>query len=178
MKPTLDGSIALATLLYHDVTDCTDTPYIEHLLWVMRALPEDVTDDDRQLAVLHDVIEGCQLRLALLMRIHGGSGSHNVIGFIEYFRRAGYSEYVIDGLMLLTRPMWSMSYVAYIRNIIDSGHRGAMLVKYWANRHNSDPERLTRVLPEHHRRAAGIASRARRSAALLATALGCPEPIV
>jgi hypothetical protein len=177
LNPTLNESIALATLLYDGVSDCTDTPHIEHLLWVMRALPNDVIDADRHLAILHDVIDGCQPRLALLMQTRGIAEPRNVVAYIEYFRVAGYSDYVVDGLILLTRSMWAMGYLNYIRNIIASGHRGAMLVKYWANRHDSDPARLARVRPDYQRQATGLASRARRSTAMLVTALGLSEPI-
>lgn len=177
MSPTLDETITLATRLYDGVYDCTDTPYIEHLLWVMRALPDDVTDEDRHLAMLHDVIETCPSRLALLMQTRGITVEpQNTIAYLDYFRRVGYSNYVVDGLMLLTRSMWSMGHVKYVRNIVASDHRGAMLVKYWVDRHNSDPARLARVRPEQQRLATGLASRARRSATILAVALGL-EPI-
>ena len=177
MSPTLHDSMALARRLFDGVLDCTDTPYIEHLLWVMRALPDDVTDEDRHLAMLQDAIESCQSRLALLMQANGITFEpRNTIAYLDYFRRLGYSNYVVDGLLLLTRSMWSMGHVKYVQNLVTSNHRGAMLVKYWTDRHNSDPERLARVRPEQQRFAAGLASRARRSAAILAMALGL-EPI-
>jgi len=138
----------------------------------MRALPDDATEDDRHLAVLHDTIEDCRPRLAVLMRESGISEPQTTVAYLEYFRRVGYSDYVVTGLMLLTREMWSLSYSQYIHNIIASGHRGAMLVKYFDNAHNSDPDRLANLLPEHRPRAVALRSRYQRSLRLLTAALG------
>ena len=100
-------------------------------MWVMRALPADASDEDRHLALLHDVVEDCRKRLAILMvQMQMEFDPANPVVYLDFFRRRGYSSYVVEGLMLLTRDMWSGSYMSYIRNIIASGHHGAMWIKY------------------------------------------------
>lgn len=170
--PTLAETIALATALHAGVTDRCGVPYIEHPLWVMQALPADATEDDRHLAVLHDVVEDCRERLAALMAQMGVQfDAANPMAYLEFFRRRGYSHYVVEGLMLLTRDMWVGTYSKYIQNIIDSGHYGAMLVKYYDNCHNGDPERLAQLLPEFQFQVPGLTNRYQRSKCLLATVL-------
>jgi hypothetical protein len=172
--PTLDDTIALARQLHEGVVDLTGTPYIEHPLWVMHALPDDATDDDRHLAMLHDVIEDCRARLAVLMEAMPMTfDPANPMGYLDFFRRRGYSSYVVEGLMLLTRDMWhGLAYRAYIQNIIQSGHHGAILVKYMDTRHNGDEARLAQILPEHQHRVASLRRRYQPSNQALATALG------
>jgi len=172
--PTLDETIALVTDLYDGVVDLNDVPYIEHVLWVMRALPKDATEDDRHLAVLHDAIELCRPRLAKLMEAMNMQFDHaSPMAYLRFFHQRGYSQYVIDGLMLLTREMWSgWSYMNYITNIIDSGHRGAMLVKYFDNVYNSEPDRLANALPAYQAWVPSLQVRYQRSKQALSTALG------
>jgi hypothetical protein len=140
----------------------------------MQALPPDVCEDDRHLALLHDAIEDCRPRIIMMMQSMGlVFDPGNPMACLEFFRNRHYSNYVVSGLMLLTRDMWSgWTYLSYIRNIITSGHHGAMLVKYFDNCHNSDPDRLARVLPQHAKSVPGLMRRYQRSKALLAAALG------
>lgn len=175
--PTLDETIALASELHAGQDDLTGEPYINHPLAVMLALPPEATDDDRHLALLHDTIEDSHARIIAMMQAKGlAFDPSSPMTCLEFFRSRHYSNYVIEGLMLLTRDMWSgWTYLSYIRNIIASGHHGAMLVKYFDNCHNSDPDRLARVLPKHVRSVPGLVRRYQRSKALLAAALGRVE---
>ena len=102
-------------------------------------------------------------------------GEHDLEGLLEFYRHRGYSEYFISGLRLLTREFWStMSYIGYIRQIAASGHRGAILVKFHDNRHNSDEERIGGVLPCYRSRVAALQQRYARSKRILMSVLEVP----
>lgn len=156
--PTLDESIELAKRLH------AGESFIEHALCVLRALPDDVVEDDRHLAMLHDAVQDCPIQLATLMTaMQSTFDPANPVAYLDFFRRRGYSNYVVQGLMLLTQDMWKGSHMRYIRNIIEAEHRGAMLVKY--NCHNCD---LQHGLPDQSQ--ASI-NRHQRSMQALAAAL-------
>ena len=61
---TLHQTLALAHDMHAGVNDWTGVPYITHPIWVMLRLPEICSEDDQHIALLHDVIEDCQTRLA------------------------------------------------------------------------------------------------------------------
>lgn len=181
--PTIADTLTLATLLHDGVNDCTGTPYIAHPTWVMNALPFDAIEDDRHLALLHDTLEDCKARLSELLCLEHqrAVAPTDLEGLLEFYVHRGYSSYVIDGMRLLTRDFWhGMTYLHYVRQIAGSGHRGAMWVKYRDNCHNSDQERIDRVLPEFRQRVMSIQSRYERSKRILRRALGTEidDPLV
>ena len=91
--PTLDETIALASELHADQYDLTGEPYINHPLGVMHALPDDATDDDRHLALLHDTIEHSRDQIIIMMQAMGPvSDPGNPMVCLEYFRSRHYSN--------------------------------------------------------------------------------------
>lgn len=168
--PSLSETIELARHLHEGVLDATGVSYIEHPFWVMNALPAYATDDDRQLAVLHDTLEDCKQRLSVLIaeEMHMEVALTDPAPFLKFYQHRGYSPYVVDGMRLLTRDFWfHLSYIGWIQEIAASGHRGAILVKYTDNCHHSDPERVERVLPDQRDRVLGLQRRYGRSKAIL-----------
>lgn len=166
--PNLTETLQLATLLHDGVTDCTGQSYIEHPLWVMNQLPPHVPMDFRYLALLHDTIEDCQERLRELIGHEMQMSVSDLEAYLAFFRHRGYTEYLIDGLRLITRDFWpNLTYLDYIRQIAASGHLGTICVKMIDNQHNSNPERITRVLPEFRERVVGTQTRYARSLDIL-----------
>jgi hypothetical protein len=97
----------------------------------------------------------------------------NVEELFSFLGTRGYSGYLLQGLRLLTRDMWpGLTYINYVRNIVASGHRGAMWVKYMDNRQNTDPVRTARLPEEEQKRAAEMRGRYERSMAILKAGLG------
>jgi (p)ppGpp synthase/HD superfamily hydrolase len=70
--PTVEDAILLATNAHRGQTDKAGLPYITHPLRVMSmfVLPEE--EDERVVAVLHDVVEDCEITL-LDLEIYGFS---------------------------------------------------------------------------------------------------------
>ncbi len=168
-KPTLHDTLAFAHEMHKGMDDWTGDPYIAHPIAVMMLLPADSSEDDRHLALLHDVIEDCQERLIKHFGItKNGQNLHDLI--LAGFTNMNYSEYIIQGLDLLTRDRWTtqgMSYLDYIKNIVKSEHRGAMLVKLADNEHNTDPKRHARLPSGLKERSVQMTNRYERSKALL-----------
>ena len=79
--PNLENAIALAVKEHAGQTDKAGEPYILHPLRVMFRLN---SEDERIVAVLHDVVEDSELSFGDL-------------------RRCGFSETVIDGLRAVTK---------------------------------------------------------------------------
>lgn len=168
--PSLAETLDLATLLHAGQTDYTGSPYVEHVVWVLDQLPHSASLDDQHLALLHDTLEDCKPQISdmLFTETMRYIAVQDPEGLLEFYRHRGYSEYFITGLRLLTRDLWpNVTYMQYIQQIADSGHRGAVLVKDTDNRHNSDPERLNRVLPCYQPRVASLKRRYERSRRLL-----------
>ena len=84
MKPTLEDAIALAALKHKGQTDKAGAPYILHPLRVMLGLGPHATEDERIAAVLHDVIEDCDVPF-------------------EYLEKMRYSDAVIEALRGVTK---------------------------------------------------------------------------
>lgn len=124
--------------------------YWTHPVAVMGLLPDDVSDDVRHAALLHDVIEDTFVTL-------------------EDLRSAGYSEETIEIVRLVTRPTGPdrQTYLDWIRSIAGSGNVGAMQVKLADNRHNADPRRIDMLPPEKQ----SIGRRYYRSMRIIAAAL-------
>lgn len=153
--------------MHRGVTDWTGLPYVTHPIWVMMNIPSKCSDDDRHLALLHDVVEDCQDRLYACIPTMPRD-----LTSIFSSLRINYSDYVVQGLSLLTRDLWQdMTYLDYVQNIAASGHLGAIWVKYTDNLHNSDPFRCERLPLEYRERSIQMNRRYERSKEILRDAL-------
>lgn len=122
-QPSVNETFEIVKTAHDGQVDKAGRPYWEHLLSVCRRLPEDATDDERRVALLHDVIEDTGLTALDL-------------------RSLGFSEPVVEAVQLLTRAKDSGPYLEWIRAIADSGNRMAIRVKIADNEDNSDPQRV------------------------------------
>lgn len=84
MKPTLEDAIALAAHKHKGQTDKAGAPYILHPLRVMFNLGRGATETERIAAVLHDVVEDCDVSF-------------------DDLRAIGFSEDVIAAVDALTK---------------------------------------------------------------------------
>lgn len=119
---SLSRAIRLATNAHDGQFDKAGQPYILHVLKVMHYCKTD--DEDIQcIAVLHDVVEDCDVSWEDLVR-------------------EGFNDRVIRGVMALTKQR-GQSYTEY-KTVVMS-NRDAMHVKLADLRHNSDIRRLKGV---------------------------------
>ena len=79
--PTIEDAIRLALEKHHGQTDKSGAPYILHPLRVMAGMQHD---DERIVAVLHDVVEDSDVML-------------------DDLRKMGYSEEIVEAIDHLTR---------------------------------------------------------------------------
>jgi hypothetical protein len=141
----LHETLAFAQRMHDGVDDLAGLPYITHPIWVMLHLPATCTDEDRQIALCHDVFEDCKARL---YDTFGLPNLQNIDDLFTAFSGLGYSSYVVTGVRLLTRDAWPhLDYHGCTRNIIDSQHHGGMWVKYVDNLHNTDAHRISLLSP-------------------------------
>ncbi len=97
--------------------DKLGNPYWFHPIWVFRKIRKyNVSKNAKIIALLHDIIEDTDYTY-------------------EDLRRKNFDEYVIKGLKLLTKKP-GQGYLNYIQNIIDSGEKEIILVKYLDMMHN------------------------------------------
>jgi guanosine-3',5'-bis(diphosphate) 3'-pyrophosphohydrolase len=97
MPPTLEDALILAADKHRGQKDKAGNPYILHPLRVMHHLGHAATPEERLAAVLHDVVEDCDVTLADL-------------------RALGYAEAVVAAVDALTkRPEEEDDYFAAIR---------------------------------------------------------------
>lgn len=96
--PTLEDAIILAAKKHRrSAPDKAGAPYILHPLRVMHNLGSNATEEERIVAVLHDVIEDCEVSFSDL-------------------RKMGYSETIIAALDGVTkRPEEFDDYQAFVR---------------------------------------------------------------
>jgi (p)ppGpp synthase/HD superfamily hydrolase len=167
---TLHETLALVHDMHQGVADWSGMPYVTHPIWVMMNLPASCIDEDRHIALMHDMIEDCQNRLIVRFEISKeyADEATKLDAIFNALMMNGYTHYIVQGLKLLTRDLWAdLTYLNYVRNIIKSGHQGAMWVKYTDNVHNMDPLRRTLLSPEHRERAIQMEARYERSKKLL-----------
>ncbi|MBF0192658.1 MAG: GTP pyrophosphokinase [Magnetococcales bacterium] len=120
---TLDQAIALASQAHLGQKDKSGCPYILHPLRIMMRLEQD---EERMVAVLHDVVEDTGITFARLQEM-------------------GFSETVLEALDHLThRP--DESYEAYIERI--APHPLARRVKLLDLEDNMDIRRLASPMTE------------------------------
>lgn len=174
----LHETLAFAHEMHAGVNDWTGAPYITHPVAVMLMLPVECCEDDQHIALLHDVLEDCKQRLRV--KFDGWDMPADDDKFLDYvldrLETIGYSSYVVQGLRLLTRDFWpNLSYINYVKNIVSSGHRGAMWVKYCDNMHNTDPVRQARLSPELCKQSLQMSTRYEHSKRILREGLGIQE---
>jgi len=136
---TLERAIAIAAEAHAGQTDKAGAPYILHPLRVMLSLS---TDEERMVAVLHDVCEDCPA------------------WDVERLRAEGFSEAVIAGLRAVTKREGE-DYEAFVRRAAADpiGRR----VKRADLADNSDLSRIAEPTAKDHERLAKY----RRAIALL-----------
>lgn len=146
---SIEAAILFATAVHAGQKDKSGKPYILHSLRVMIAVAPDETM--MKAAVLHDVVEDCEVRF-------------------EDLRTAGFDEGVIEMVDLLTRPPKGAenrpTHREYVKRICDSGNRGAQIIKL-----SDSLDNLGRVdeLPPEQR---SIWDRYRQTVLMLEQALG------
>lgn len=116
----LADAFELASRVHRHQKDKAGRPYILHPVQVMLNLGLEADDEQRAIAILHDVVEDSDITL------------------IELHRR-GYSQRVLDALSLLTHDK-NVSYDVYVRAI--GTNLDATIVKRGDLRHNSDITRM------------------------------------
>lgn len=123
MKPTLEDAIALAALGHKGQTDKSGAPYILHPLRVMASLGAGASESERIAAVLHDVVEDCDVSL-------------------QNLRDLGYADEVVEAVDALTkRDDEKTDYRRAIRQL--SGNPMARRVKIGDLTDNMDLARLS-----------------------------------
>lgn len=120
-SPTLEDAIALAVEAHRGQTDKAGEPYVLHPLRVMLRLE---TQEERIVAVLHDVAED------------GAVG-------LERLRGLGFPDRIVEALDALTRREGKETYAEYIERL--SGNRMARRVKLADLEDNMDVRRLARI---------------------------------
>lgn len=120
LTPTIEDAIAFAAQKHKGQRDESGLPYIYHPLNVMRRLR---TEEERIVAVLHDVCEDCGVTF-------------------EELRQLGYSEPVIEAIDYLTKRPAEQgdNYPAFIERI-GRGPILAIKVKLADLADNMDPAR-------------------------------------
>jgi len=121
----------------------------------MKRLPADATDDERRVALLHDVIEDTETTASDLLAM-------------------GYSKAVVDAVVLLSRPEGDSrpTYMEWVCSLAASGNKMAIRVKIADNEDNSDPMRIANLPPNER----DIVRRYERSLKILRMAL-TPSPL-
>lgn len=121
---TLEKAIELAKSTHLGQVDLGGTARINHPMFVMNMLK---TNDEKIAGILHDVVEDSDMTF-------------------EDLERMGCPEHILDALKLVTHPKnWNhteLEYILGIQNIVNSGNKIAVNVKYADLIHNSD---LTRI---------------------------------
>lgn len=147
MQPSLEETISFIQAAHAGQTDKSGKPYWQHLVSVMRRLGENATENEKRVALLHDVIEDTPYGAADL-------------------RRLGYADDVVTAVEMLSRPQ-GVGYLDWIRSIAASGNRVAIRVKIADNEDNSDPQRIAALPPDQR----SIAERYHHSLRILRAAL-------
>ncbi|MFH0873268.1 MAG: HD domain-containing protein [Candidatus Komeilibacteria bacterium] len=125
---TLEDTIVFATQLHNGQKDKAGAPYILHVLRVMLQMK---TEQERIVALLHDVAEDCNITLEPMM---------------------GFGQEVMDAVDCLTkRPQEEHNYDAFIQRIA-SGPALARRVKIADLRDNSDLTRFAQPTEADRRR--------------------------
>lgn len=129
-EPTVEETIAFIKQAHEGQIDKSGLEYWLHPVNVMINLGEHASEQEKLVALLHDVLEDTPYeRDDLIAR--------------------GYSENTIAAVELLSRPGdWSGTYMDWIKFIAASGNKTAIRVKIADCEHNSHPDRISK-LPEN-----------------------------
>lgn len=150
MQPRPQETTNYVRELFAGRVDKGGKPYYLHCINVMMRLGSDASDELRNAALLHDVLEDTPVTAEDLLA-------------------RGYSKATVEAVQLVTRPSNAgrESYLEWIRRIAESGNEMAIRVKIADNEDNLSPERIA-ALPEQER---SIGKRYQRSLAILRPAL-------
>lgn len=148
--PTIEQTVAFIRKAHEGQTDKAGKPYHLHPEAVAARLGADAPEDDRIIALLHDVIEDTETTA-------------------EDLTAMGYSDHVVKTVGMLSRPATEPrpTYMEWVRSIAMSGNLSAIRVKIADNEENSDPVRVAALPPEQQ----DIVNRYRQSLAILRPAL-------
>ena len=131
--PDIKKTKAFAEKLHRGQTDKSGAPYIGHVLRVHQNLLQlfpDANSDEQRAALLHDVIEDCNVSA-------------------DDLRSAGFSERTIAIVEAVTKDADDgLTYAARLERLAASGDISAMRVKIADLTDNSDPARLAALPPE------------------------------
>lgn len=117
--PTIEDAIMLAAEMHKGQKDKCDEPYILHPIRVMLKME---TEDERVVAVLHDIVEDCGITL-------------------DHLKSLGYSEEIVEAIGFLTKHKNEKGrYAAFIDRVC-SGPAIAVKVKLADIEDNMDPRR-------------------------------------
>lgn len=125
MTPTIEDTIAFIKIAHADQFDKGGNPYCRHPVSVMNRLGADATNEEKLVALLHDVLEDTEYTAEdLLVR--------------------GYSYEVVEAVKILTRPEGDNrpTYIEWVRSLAATGNMLAIRVKIADNEDNSDPSRV------------------------------------
>ncbi len=122
-RPTIEDAILLATQLHKGQVDKAGAPYILHPLRVMLN-PILTTETERITAVLHDVVEDCEMSFETLSEL-------------------GYTDETIRALGFLTKHLEEENdYFRFIARISE-GSELARMVKFADLKDNEDLSRIS-----------------------------------
>ena len=123
--PTIDETIAFIQKAHSGQFDKAGEVYWRHPHSVMQRLGDGATEEERQVALLHDVIEDTPHSGADLLAL-------------------GYSASVVTAVELLSRSKIEPRppYIDWINSIASSGNRLAIRIKIADNEDNLDPIRI------------------------------------
>ena len=105
-KPSSIDARALACKAHAGQTDKADRPYVQHL---ERVAARCSTDEQKQIAWLHDILEDTQVQVSDL-------------------QAAGFHQRILDAVGVVTRRR-AEPYRDYIRRVAQSGQADAITVK-------------------------------------------------
>lgn len=118
-------AFSLTARLHAGQLDKAGEPYIQHCVRVMFRLPIDASMDEKMAALLHDVVEDCDVSAADLVALGVPDGVVRLVGALTKQAGEPYAEFVKRAL---------------------AGPAGR--IKRADIQDNSDPERLAKLPPE------------------------------
>lgn len=123
-----EQTLTLIKMAHEGQTDKIGAPYWWHPARVVNILGPQATEDDKLVALLHDVIEDTDITA-------------------DDLREMGYGPHVVDAVVLLTRPE-GMSYLEWIETLARTGSETAVRVKIADILDNLRPDRVMRLSDE------------------------------
>ena len=159
----LSDTLILMRQLHSNQKDCSGHPYEYHPQRVagnLQMLFPDTSEDVLMAALLHDVIEDCEI-------------SPEKLGDL------GYSEKCIQMILIVSKPEDDKrSYEQVIADIIKTGNIGAMLIKIADNADNSHPQRVKELSDTNPERSSKLIKRYKQSITSLCQAIGFDPNVV